>query len=305
MLLHAFSSLARRLLNHRNKGITTCQDIVCHLVFDHSILFTIMQESAISYRHVSLRFEVVAGQRVARLRLARPDNRNRIDEPMAEEIRDACRRIGEDDECRLVTITGDGDDFSVGRTALNDTGEPLSTQMARLRVADAVAGLPVPVLAELNGDATGQGLEMALAADLRIVAETASLALWEPSQPAMPWDGGTQRLPRLVGPAWALDLALTGRRITADEALRIGLVNRVAPQEELEKATRQFEEQVLSSAPIAARYAKEAVRQGMDLTLAQGLGLEADLSVILQSTADRAEGIASFEERRKPRFEGT
>ena len=304
MLLHAFSSLARRLLNHRNKGITTCQDIVCHLVFDHSILFTIMQESAISYRHVSLRFEVVAGQRVGRLRLARPDNRNRIDEPMAEEIRDACRRIGEDDECRLVTITGDGEHFSVGRTAFDEPGESLSAQMVRLKVADAVAGLPVPVVAQLNGDATGHGLELALAADLRIAADAASLALWEPSQPAMPWDGGTQRLPRLVGPAWALDLALTGRRVSADEALRIGLVNRVAPHGKLAEAARQLEEQILASAPIAARYAKEAVRQGMDLTLAQGLRLEADLSVILQSTADRAEGIASFKERRKPRFEG-
>ena len=120
----------------------------------------------------------------------------------------------------------------------------------------------------------------------------------------MMWDGGTQRLPKLVGPAWALDMALTGRKLSAAEALRIGLVNRVVPAGGLEAATMELAEQVLAAAPVAARYAKEAVGKGMDLTLEQGLRLEADLSVILQSTADRAEGIESFKERRRPKFTG-
>ena len=150
----------------------------------------------------------------------------------------------------------------------------------------------------------GQGLELALAGDLRIAAEEAQLGISETGKLSFPWDGGTQRLPRLVGPAWALDMALTGRMVSAQEALGLGLVNRVAPGERLEEATEELAAQVLAAAPIAARYAKESVGKGMDMTLGQGLRLEADLSVILQSTADRVEGLASFKERRKPKFRG-
>ena len=264
----------------------------------------IMKEAAISYRQISLRYETLREQKVARITLVRPGNRNCIDEAMAEELRDVCRRLDEDEECRLVTIAGDGEAFSVGRASLDSGEGAVAGRLARLRVADSVAALAVPVVVALNGDAIGHGLELALAGDLRIAADSAQFALWEPRQPAMLWDGGTQRLPRLVGPAWALDMALTGRCVAAPEALRIGLVNRVAPAAELQEAARQLEEQVLASAPIAARYAKEAVSKGMDLTLEQGLRLEADLSVILQSTTDRAEGIASFRERRRPRFGG-
>ena len=252
---------------------------------------------------------------MARVTLAQPETRNCIGEGLAEELRDACRRIGEDDDFRLAIVTGSGGCFSVGRPELEsgDEDEDIAGRLARLRVADSVAGLAIPVIIALNGDAMGQGLELALAGDLRVAADTARLALYESGResgqksgrPGFPWDGGTQRLPRLVGPAWALDLALTGRCLEAQEALSIGLVNRVASRERLEEATQELAEQVLATAPIAARYGKEAVRKGMDMTLAQGLGLEADLSVILQSTADRAEGIASFKEKRQPKFTGT
>ena len=267
-------------------------------------LADIMKESTISYSQISLSYETVSEQRVARITLLRPDTRNCINDTMAEEIRDACRLLGEDEKCRLVTLDGAGGVFSVGRAHLDSGGGAIADQLKRLKVADSVAELTVPVLAILNGDAIGHGLELALAGDLRIAADSARFALREPPNPAMPWDGGTQRLPRLVGPAWALDMALTGRRVAASEALQIGLVNRVAPAAELQRAARQLEEQVLASAPIAARYAKEAIGKGMDLTLEQGLGLEADLSIILQSTTDRAEGIASFRERRQPKFTG-
>ena len=269
------------------------------------LLTIVMKDPAITYSHISLQYQIVRGQRVAKLRLMRPDSRNCINGPMAEEIRDACLRIGEDDDCRLVTITGSGAFFSVGRAPLDPHEGPVSSQLRRLKVADAVGDLAVPVLVQVNGEAVGHGLELAMAGDLRIAADTARFSLRDPLQPSMPWDGGTQRLPRLVGPAWALDMTLTGRYIDASQALRIGLVNRVSPPGKLEEATRELEEQVLSSAPVAARYAKEAVRKGMDLTVKQGLGLEADLSIILQGTGDRAEGIESFKERRPPRFEGT
>ena len=232
--------------------------------------------------------------------LATPDTRNRIDEGMAEELRDACREIAADAAARLVVITGAGYCFSVGRQQLA-AGDDID----RRRVADALGGLAMPVLVALNGDAMGQGLELALAGDLRIAVDTARLGLAEPGNPALPWDGGTQRLPRLVGPAWALDLALTGRTVTAAEALGIGLVNRVTAADNLAAETRYLAAAILAGGAVAAGYAKEAVYQGMDLSLAQGLRLEADLSILLHGTADRAERIASFKERRKPRFGGS
>ncbi len=264
-----------------------------------------MKESAISYSHISLRYENIGACKVATICLARPDNRNCIDEMMAQEVRDACLRIAEDDDCRLVTVAGTGRCFSAGRTPIGRSDGNPAERMERLRVAESLAALPIPILIVLNGDAIGHGLELALAGDLRICSDDARFGLWEPGQPAVPWDGGTQRLPRLVGPAWALDMALTGRKVSATEALRLGLVNRVAPADGLEAETRELSKRVLAAAPIAARYAKEAVVKGVDLTLEQGLRLEADLSVILQSTADRAEGLASFKDKRPPRFAGS
>ena len=121
----------------------------------------------------------------------------------------------------------------------------------------------------------------------------------------MPFDGGTQRLPRLVGPAWATDMLLTGRLVSAEEALSIGLVNRVAgPGDTAMDVAMDLAERIIEGSPLGAQYVKEAVLSGSEMTLPQALGLEADLNIILQSTADRAEGIASFLERREPEFKG-
>ena len=223
---------------------------------------------------------------------------------MAQELRAVCQEMAADTAARLAIVTGAGDCFSVGRQR-PDTDRDLDG----LRVAEALAGLDLPVLIALNGDAIGQGLELALAGDLRLAADTARMGLSAAGRPELPWDGGTQRLPRLVGPAWALDLALTGRTVTAAEALRIGLVNRVTAAENLAAENLAAEAwglaaAILAGGPVAIRYAREAVYQGLDLSLAQGLRLEADLSILLHGMADRAEGIASFREGRKPRFEG-
>lgn len=252
---------------------------------------------------------------VARVTLDRPLDNNRINAAMAEEIRQACAAIGEDDSLGVMVLTGSGDCFSVGRSApgpSQDTETAASVDIGaaagwldRRRVAGAVAALPMPVLVALNGDALDHGLELALAGDLRIASESARFGLTQVSGGAMPWDGGTQRLPRLVGPAWARDLVLTGRTIDAAQALAIGLVNRVEPAERLAAAIEETVQGILAGGPIAARYAKEAVKKGADLSLPQGLGLEADLNVILQSTQDRAEGIRSFIQRRPPKYTGS
>ena len=242
-----------------------------------------------------------------------PASNNRIDQTLAAEIRQVCREIGENPDVNLVLFTGSGDCFSAGRLPLPPevkTSPPAYLQqwIADLRVADSVAELPVPVVMALNGDALDHGLELALAGDIRLADENARFGLTDLASGGVlggfPWDGGTQRLPRLVGPAWAQDLILTGRLLDAREALELGLVNRVTPPGQALAEARELAEQILRGGPIAARYVKEAICQGMGLALPQGLALEADLNIILQSTRDRAEGLASFAEKRPPRYSG-
>jgi len=231
---------------------------------------------------------------VAVITLDRPEAGNRVDAAMAAELREACGELAAaaiSDTVRVVLLTGAGAVFSVGREIPAYAGE--------LRAAAAVAALPMPVVAALNGDATDHGLELALAADVRLAAAGAMLGFAPPGEGGFPFDGATQRLPRLAGPGWARDLLLTGRRIPADLAMSIGLVSRVAARGEgVMDAARRLAGEIMAGGPIAARYIKEAVNLGADMTLAQGLGLEADLNVILHSTADRAEGIRAFLERR-------
>ena len=232
-----------------------------------------------------------------------------IREAVAEELSDCCRELSLDDELRVVMIAGSGDTFGVGRDQLpGELRDAISTDrmawLERMSAAGSVARLPMPVLALLNGDAVAHGLEIALAADLRVAAEGALLGAGEPARDGFPFDGLTQRLPRLIGPALARDMLLTGRTLTAQEALNAGLVNRVVAANALAGTAAEIAEQIVAAAPIAARYAKEAVAAAGDLPLAQGLRLEADLSIILQSTEDRAEGLRSFAEKRAPHFTG-
>ena len=248
---------------------------------------------------------------MAKVTLCEPSESNRISGAMAEELRVVCQTIGEDESRGLAIFTGSGEYFSVGREVpdlSSETGSRLGsieTWISQHQAASAVASLSMPVLVVINGDALDHGLELALAGDFRIAAVGAKLGLTDVLHGNLPWDGGTQRLARLVGPSWASDMILTGRVIDANQGLAMGLVNRVEPRENLTAAADKIAEELVSGGPIAARYAKEALIKGLDLTLSQGLGLEADLNVILQSTEDRAEGIRSFIERRPPRFSGS
>lgn len=237
--------------------------------------------------------------------LNRPENGNRIDAGMAAELRQLAGELSMSGGVRVVLLTGSGRAFSVGRSALPGSGTINPGAAGELQAASSVAAIPVPVLAALNGDATDHGLELALACDLRVAAAAARLGFSPPATGSLPFDGGTQRLPRLVGPAWAKDMLLTGRQLAAEEALAIGLVNRVAAAgEDVMDVARSLASEILEGSPIGARYVKEAISSGADMTLGQALGLEADMNIILQSTADRAEGIASFLERRAPEFRG-
>ena len=163
---------------------------------------------------------------------------------------------------------------------------------------------PQPIIAAIRGFALGGGLELALACDIRIAAEDAQLGLTEINLAIIPGGGGTQRLPRLVGRGKALEMILTGARVPAAEALRIGLVERVVAVAELQPAAQALARAMAEKAPIALRYAKEAVVSGLELPLADGLRLEGDLSALLRTTEDRVEGARAFVEKRKPRWSG-
>jgi enoyl-CoA hydratase/carnithine racemase len=176
--------------------------------------------------------------------------------------------------------------------------------MAIFSAAAIIAAIDRPVIAAINGVALGQGLELALACDLRVCSRTASFGMPQLTSGEMPWDGGTQRLSRLVGRGKALELILLGETIDADEALRIGLVHKIAPPAEMSGMVRMMARKISDQSLSALAYVKEAVYKGMDLTLEQGLRLEADLYYLLHTTRDRTEGIEAFRGKRQPRFEG-
>ncbi len=229
---------------------------------------------------------------VARLVLDRPETQNEVDFAVAREMAEACGALEGDASVRVVIVTGSGDSFATGNAGL-----PPSDGVT---AAGAVAGLSKPTMAWINGACLDLGLELALACDVRVAAQSATMGIRQVTQGGLPWDGGTQRLPRAVGRAEALRLLLTGEVIDADEALHIGLVQLVGDAASADEMAAAF----AAGAPIAAAYAKEAVGAGSEMALGQGVRLEADLNFLLHSTADRAEGLRSFSERRPPHYEG-
>ena len=235
-------------------------------------------------------------QHIARITLNRPQASNAVDQEMAREMAEACREIGGDDDVYVVVITGAGDGaFCAGSEPEGATG---------YGVAACVAGLEQPVIAAINGDVLGEGLELALSCDIRLASRDAKFAMPQVARGAMPADGGTQRLPRIVGKGKALELIFTGETVGAEEALEIGLVSKVVAPEDLAAEAEALAQSLAGKAPIALRYAKEAVTKGLDLTLEQGLRLEADLYFLLHTTDDRTEGIRAFLEKRPPHFRG-
>jgi methylglutaconyl-CoA hydratase len=231
---------------------------------------------------------------VARITLNRPDAGNKLDAEMAAGLAEAGENIAQDDDVYVVVLTGAGNHFC--------TGGPLPA--GSRHPAEAIAAIDRPVIAAINGDAIGEGLELALAADIRIAAANAMFSLPQISEGHLPAGGGTQRLPRIVGRGKALELVLTGEAITAAAALEIGLVSRVVALEALAGKVDKLAGEIAAKGPVALRYLKEAVNKGMDMTLEQGLRLEADLYFLLHTTADRTEGIKAFREKKKPDFKG-
>jgi enoyl-CoA hydratase/carnithine racemase len=225
---------------------------------------------------------------------------------LSDELIECADAIREDEKIRVVIVTdAGGGSFSLEVEPVEPSQEGDEEETTRnCSLAAPIAELEMPTVAAIQGDAVGQGLELALACDLKIAAETARFGFPDIEKGLIPKDGGTQRLARLVGRGKAIEMILTGEVIDAREAMRIGLLNKVVPSESLTAEALRMAQEIGSKAPIAMGYAKEAIYKGMDMTLEQGLRLEADLYLLLHTTKDRTEGIKAFQEKKPLRFEG-
>jgi enoyl-CoA hydratase len=232
---------------------------------------------------------------IGSITLNRPEAGNSINLKLAQELADICLKINQDDDVYVVIITGAGDKaFCRG---VEKSGSGYSP-------ASALASIAQPLIVAINGDALGAGLELALCGDIRLSSDRAKFGFPEVAQGLIPSGGGSQRLPRIIGRGKALELILTAETITAEEAFNIGLVSRVVKGANLIAETEALARNMAAKAPIALRFIKEAVNKGLDLTLEQGLHLEADLYFLLHTTADRTEGINAFLKKRPPKFRG-
>jgi len=223
---------------------------------------------------------------------------------LSDEFSEVCTEISSDKEILVVIINWD---VKHSLPEANLDKEVIGYRDHEIKftsLSEIVSQIECPVIAAINGDAIGQALELALACDMRIASEESHFGLPYINEGIIPWDGGTQRLPRLVGKGKAIEMILTGEIINAHEAHRIGLVNKIVPAKDLMTTVIDIAQEMASKGPIALKYAKEAILKGMDLTLDQGLRLEADLYLLIHTTRDRTEGITAFREKRKAIFEG-
>ena len=217
---------------------------------------------------------------------------------------DICTELSSDPKIQVVVITGVGDN-PFGSGALENYWQTGANGIYIPSAAEHAAGLQIPVIIGMHGYISDLGLELALACDIRMATPESQFAFPQVSMGFIPFEGGTQRLPRIVGTAKALEMILTGEKIDAETGCQIGLVNRIVNPDELSSVMMTLAQEMSASSAISLMYAKEAILKGMELTLEQGLRLEADLYFLMHTTRDRQEGIQAFREKRKPKFKGT
>lgn len=246
---------------------------------------------------------------IARLTMNRPEKLNALDRATVDELDRAVAVTGDDPDVGVLILTGAGEKAfvagaDIGELSSQTPVEGAAYARAGQAVFDRLETLGKPSIAAINGWALGGGLELAMACTLRVAAENARLGQPETTLGIIPGYGGTQRLGRLVGRGRALELILTGEPIDAREAHRIGLVNRVVPASELLAAAEGVARILLQRGPVALRLALQAVHQGLEMTQAEGLKLEAALFGLVCATGDMREGTQAFVEKRKPVFKG-
>jgi len=238
---------------------------------------------------------------VAILGLAAPINTEDELTQLIQEIFECCQRFRMNEECSVLVITEEAPGMFVIR---NELGSNRRESPECISCSESIAECEKPVLIGIMGDAVDLGLEMALAGDVRVASETSRFGLCQIKAGLMPWEGGTQRLSRIVGKGKSLEMTLTGELINAQEANRIGLISRVASTDKVTSTVLDLAKEMASKSPISLQYCKEAITKGMDLTLDQGLRLEADLYFLMHTTYDRKEGIKAFQEKRAAKFKG-
>jgi enoyl-CoA hydratase len=266
---------------------------------------------AIYHKYFSMPFKFLTlevAERIATLTVNRPDKLNALNDATIAELGHAIDEIRVDDSVGGVIVTGAGRAFVAGA----DISE-LSSQTPVLAKARARAGqdvfrrletCPKPVIAAVNGFALGGGCELAMACHVRIASDAAKFGQPESKLGILPGYGGSQRLPRLVGKGRAMQLLMTGETIDAAEAYRIGLVNKVVAAAELMSAAREMMKTILANGPLAIALCIEAIERGLEMSLDEGLILEANHFGLLAATDDMREGMRAFMEKRPPAFKG-
>lgn len=240
----------------------------------------------------------------------RPKALNALSRATVAELDRAVQELDADDSVRAIILTGAGEKAFVAGAdigefnALESANEAAEYARGGQAVLDRIETLPKPVIAAINGYALGGGCELAMACDIRMAADTARLGQPEINLGIIPGYGGTQRLPRLVGKGMAKSLVLGGDPITAQEALRIGLVDVVVPAAELMQKAMELAERLAAKPPIALALAKRAINEGLEGTLTEGLAHEAALFGIVFDTEDRIEGVDAFLQKRKAEWKG-
>jgi len=241
--------------------------------------------------------------------LNRPGAMNAFNYDMLVELGQITESIRINPDIRVIIFTGSGDRaFSVGadlkeRKTLTDL--QVKRNLYKIgEVFSAIENLPQPTIAMMNGFAFGGGMELALACDFRIAADTALMGLTETGLAIIPGAGGTQRLPRLIGEAKALELILTARRMSAAEAYSYGVLTKISTPENLVQETADYADSILANGPIALQQAKFAIKHGMNVDLQTGLAIERKAYELTIPTEDRIEALNAFSEKRKPVFKG-
>lgn len=246
---------------------------------------------------------------VVTITLNRPERLNAISDQLRQELKSVVDDMEIDDDIRVIILTGSGDRaFCVG----NDIKESAEQDIFQRRESSKITndlinkleGIPKPVIAAINGYALGGGCELALGCDLIIAAENSSFGLPEINIASIPGAGGTQRLPRLVGKLKAKELMFTGERISAQEALRIGLVNRVVPKEELLNVAKELADTLAKKPPLSLMQIKHLVNRGMEMPLSSALDFAREAYTLTFVSEDRKEGTRAFAEKREPQFKG-
>lgn len=262
-------------------------------------------DHAMTYQNLLLERDAA----VATVTVNRPEKRNALNAQTMDELRRAMLECRHDEAIRAVIVTGAGDKAFVAGADISELAQatPVQGRDVALRgqhVLDLVEHMGKPTIAAINGYALGGGCELAMACTFRIAADSAKLGQPEIDLGLIPGYAGTQRLPRLVGRDRALDLILTGRQVTAAEALAMGLVTRVVPAASLMEEVRAFAATLASKAPIAVRLATDAVNRGIEMPFADACALEATLFGLTAASEDMKEGTRAFLEKRKAVFTG-